>query len=262
MSRRTTRRTIAGAVAAAAVAGNMLFASPAHAESCISLPATTGITIEVAGEEVRVPSTSGVAVCVELGGLPGLPRVDQGATSTDVIIVGGGSGSGGYVAVRYTLDGASTEHRAPIPGTGPGSDICAASVGIDTRDDCLAKVTFDDDIIPTLPPTPTMPPVPTIPPIPTVPPLPTVSPEPLPTVSPEPLPTPEPDPYCPLIDICVPYGGQVLYRIDELISEWVWWAQNAENDDDLCLDEAPPIWINAPSFSSQVQRVICDRVLP
>ena len=253
-----TKRSIAGLLAAGAVATTLLVASPARAESCLTLPPTSGVTIEVAGQKVRVPATSGVAVCLELGGLPGLPRVDQGPTSTDLILVGGGSGTAGYVAVRYTLDGTATEHRTPIPGTGPGSDVCAASVGIDTRDDCVVKVTFDDDIIPTIPPTPTVPPVPTVPPIPTVPPLPTVSPEPLPTVSPEPLPTPEPDPYCMFGTVCVPYGGSVLAEVEHLIGEWVWWLQNAENDDDVCLDEPPP-GVRMTSTSSSEQ-VICDRI--
>ncbi|HEX2293904.1 MAG TPA: hypothetical protein VHN37_01195 [Actinomycetota bacterium] len=212
-----TKRSIAGLLAAAVVGGTLLVAGPAHAESCVSLPSTTGVTIEVAGQEVRVPATSGVAVCIELGGLPGLPRVDQRSTSTDVILVGGGSGGAGYVAVRYTIDGAATEHRAPIPGTGPGSDVCAVSVGLDTRDDCLVKVTFDDEVIPSLPPTPTVPPVPTLPPIPTVPPLPTVSPEPLPTVPP--VETPPPDPFCPARDVCVPYGGSLLQESYDVLVE-------------------------------------------
>ena len=252
------RRSIAGLLAAAIVGTTLLVASPARAESCLTLPATTGITIEVAGQEVRVPSTSGVAVCIELGGLPGLPRVDQGG-STDVILVGGGSGSAGYVAVRYTVDGAATEHRAPIPGTGPGSDICLASIGTDTRDDCLAKVTFDDEIIPTLPPTPTVPPIPTIPPIPTVPPLPTVSPEPLPTVPP--LPTPEPDPYCNDV-VCVEHGGTYLYYIDQVIGSLSWWLENAQNDDDVCLDERPRLPRPPQPRSSDTSTVICDEIIP
>lgn len=207
------KRAVVGALITAVVGANFVLAGPARAETCVPLPPTTGITIEVAGQEVRVPSTSGVAVCVEPGGLPGLPRVDHGPTSTDVILVGGGSGAGGYVVVRYTLDGAPGEHRVSIPGTGPGSDLCAASIGVATRADCLAKVTFDDDIlddIPTLPPTPTVPPVPTIPPLPTVPPVPTVSPEPLPTVSPEPLPTVSPEPIClSRPPLCVPPGGEI-----------------------------------------------------
>lgn len=214
-----TKRSIAGLLAAAAVGTTLLVASPAHAESCVTLPPITGVTLEVAGQEVRVPATSGVAVCVEPGGLPGLPRIDQGPTSTDVILVGGGSGTAGYVAVRYTLDGSATEHRVPIPGTGPGSDVCAASVGTDTRDDCLVKATFDDDVIPTLPPTPTVPPVPSIPPIPTVPPLPTVSPEPLPTVPP--VETPSPDPFCPVRNACLPYGGSILQETYDNILQFL-----------------------------------------
>jgi hypothetical protein len=198
-----SKRSIAAVLAAAITGATFIIASPAHAETCLTLPATTGVTIELAGQEVRVPSTSGVAVCVEPGGLPGLPRVNQGSTSTDVVL-GGGSGSGGYVSVRYTIDGASTDHRAPIPGTGPGNDVCVASVGTDTRDDCLAKVTFDDDdIIPTLPPTPTVPPVPTVSPgpLPTLPPTPTVPP--VPTVPPLPTLPPIPEDVCAGPRICL-----------------------------------------------------------
>lgn len=259
-----TKRSIAGLLAAACAGTTLLVASPARAESCLTLPSTTGVTLEVAGQEVRIPATSGVAVCVEPGGLPGLPRVDQGGASTDVILVGGGSGTSGYVAVRYTLDGAPTEHRVPIPGTGPGSDICLASIGTDTRDDCLVKATFDDDIIPTIPPTPTVPPTPTLPPIPTAPPLPTLPPTPtvppVPTVPPIPTvpPTPSPEPICISRPprLCVPPEVD----LEQLIAEWVWWVQNFESGDgDICMDEAPPIWIRAITTSSVV---ICDEVLP
>ena len=209
-------RSIAGVVAAVIGGATFLIASPAHAETCVPLPPTTGATLEVAGQEVRIPSTSGVAVCVEPGGLPGLPRVHQGPTSIDVV-VGAGSGGAGYVAVRYTVDGSATEHRVPIPGTGPGSEVCAASVGTDTRDDCLAKLTTDDDItdiIPTVPPTPTLPPTPTVPPTPTLPPTPTVPPT--PTLPP----TPEPDPFCHR-STCIPYGGSILQEPYDGLQEFL-----------------------------------------
>lgn len=194
----------------------MIVAGPASAESCVTLPGTTGATIEIAGEEIRVPATSGVAVCVEPGGLPGFPRVDSGGGVISVV-VGGGSSTAGYVAVRYTLDGASNEQRVPIPGTGNPGEICAASIGEPARADCLVKVSIDD--IPDIPPVPTVPPVPSIPPIPTVPPLPTVSPEPLPTIPP--VETPPPDPFCPARNVCVPYGGSILQESYDVLVERV-----------------------------------------
>jgi hypothetical protein len=157
---------VAGVIVAAAAVP--LTAGTALAETCVDLPGTTGATIEVAGQEVRVPSTSGVAVCVEPGGLPGIPRIESDGTSTSVVLDGGSSTSG-YVLVRYALDGDARELRVPIPGGGGGSDTCLASVGAPARADCLVKVSVDD--IPTPPPTPTLPPV-SPEPLPTVPPLP------------------------------------------------------------------------------------------
>lgn len=159
---------VAVTAAIAAAAAVPLTAGTAQAESCVTLPGTTGATIEVGSQQIRVPSTSGVGVCLEPGGLPGIPRVETVGTATSVILAGGSSTSG-YVAVRYTLDGNPSEWRVPIPGGGGGSDTCLASVGTPARSDCLVKVSVDQ--LPTVPP---------------------VSPEPLPTVSPEPLPTIEP----------------------------------------------------------------------
>jgi hypothetical protein len=107
-----------------------------------------------------------VAACVEPGGLPGLPRVDtQGSTVS--IVLGAGSSTSGYVAVRYAVDGNASEIRVPIPGGGGGSEICLASVGAPARSDCLVKVSIDQ--IPPIPPIPTAPPIPTVEP--TVPPV-------------------------------------------------------------------------------------------
>jgi hypothetical protein len=157
---------LAATAAIAAAVAVPLTAGTAQAESCVTLPGTTGATIEALGQQIRVPATSGVGVCVEPGGLPGLPRVDTSGTATSVVL-GAGSSASGYVAVRYTLDGNANEVRAPIPGGGGGSETCLASVGAPARADCLVKVSVDQ--IPTLPPTPTLPPV---------------SPEPLPTLPP------------------------------------------------------------------------------
>ena len=137
--RALSRVGVAGAVAVAAFG----FAGPARAESCVTLPGTTGATLEVADQEVRVPATSGVAACVEPGGLPGLPRVDT-AGGTVSIVLGAGSSAEGYVAVRYALDGAADEIRVPIPGLGSDSETCLASVGEIVREDCLVKLTVDD----------------------------------------------------------------------------------------------------------------------
>ncbi len=191
-----SKRAIAVPVLLAVVGAVLAGATAARAESCVELPPTTGATITVAGQEIRVPATSGVAACVELGGLPGLPRVDSDSGATSIVLEGG-SGASGYVAVRYTLDGSPNEIRVPIPGGGGGSERCLASVGEFPRTDCLVKVKIDDipdpgEIIPTLPP---------------------VSPEPLPTVSPEPI--------CTRPTGCLPPDDPVMWvcnRFPELLS--------------------------------------------
>ncbi|HEX2195829.1 MAG TPA: hypothetical protein VHJ76_02795 [Actinomycetota bacterium] len=193
------RSLIQAGVAGAVVTAAFSLGGAARAESCVTLPGTTGATIEVGGQEIRVPATSGVAACIEPGGLPGLPRVDTGG-GTVSIVLGAGSSTDGYVAVRYTLDGNSDEIRVPIPGGGGGSETCLASVGEVVREDCLVEVSVDD--IPTPPPTPTVPPPPTLPP------------------------TPEPDPFCHR-STCIPYGGSILQEpydelqatIDRLVAE-------------------------------------------
>ncbi|MDQ3915926.1 MAG: hypothetical protein M3323_11480 [Actinomycetota bacterium] len=202
---------VLGVIAAAAAVP--LTAGTAQAESCVTLPGTTGATIEAAGQKVRVPSTSGVGACVEPGGLPGLPRVDSGGTATSVVL-GAGSSASGYVVVRYTLDGSPSEVRVPIPGGGGGSETCLASVGAPARADCLVKVSVDE--IPTLPPTPTLPPV---------------SPEPLPTVSPEPLPTVPPigDPWC-----------NETYCIHLIDDPWC--------NETYCIERPDPICLKTPSI--------------
>ncbi|MDQ4025326.1 MAG: hypothetical protein M3217_07535 [Actinomycetota bacterium] len=189
-----------------AVAGGVLAAATAaKAETCVTLPGTTGATIEVAGRQVRVPATSGVAACVEPGGLPGLPRIDSGGGTTSIVL-GAGSNASGYVAVRYALDGSPNEIRVPIPGAGNPSEICLASVGEIARPDCLVKVSIDD-----IPPIPTPPPTPTVPPVPTVPPTPTIR--------------PLPDPWC-----------NDIYCINEPPDPWC--------NDIYCINEPPDPWSN------------------
>lgn len=170
-----SKRFIAAVVVAVVGAATFLVASPALAETCLPLPPTTGATLEVVGQDIRIPATSGVAVCVEPGGLPGTPRVDSDAGATS-LVVSGGSNTPGHVLVRYSIDGVPAEQRVPIPGTGPGTETCIASVGEAPRDDCLLfELTIDD--VPTIPPTPTTGPPPTVSPVPTVPPLPTPEPD-------------------------------------------------------------------------------------
>ncbi|HEV2757810.1 MAG TPA: hypothetical protein VG318_18780 [Actinomycetota bacterium] len=171
MSKRWIALPLGVAVLGALLAG----ATAAQAENCVGLPGTTGATIEAGGQEIRVPATSGVAACIQTPGLPGLPRVDSGG-GTVSIVLGAGSGTSGYVVVRYTLDGVYDEVRVPIPGGGGGTETCLASVGEIVRPDCLVKVSIDD--------IPDPGPVPTVPPTPTLRPLPTVSPKPLPTIGP------------------------------------------------------------------------------
>lgn len=190
------RRTILGTMlVVGAVAASTVAPTAARAETCVTLPGTTGATVTVGDQDVRVPSTSGVAACIQQGGLPGIPRVDSAGGAVSIVL-GGGSSTAGYVAVRYTLDGNADELRVPIPGGGSGGEICLASVGENVRADCLVKVAVDD--------LPTPPPVPTTPPIPTAPPL------------------PEEDPFCHR-STCIPYGGSVLQEpydgIQALVAE-------------------------------------------
>ena len=156
-----TRLAVAGGVLAALIVPNT-----AQAESCTPLPVnTTGVTVEVAGKSVRVPSISGVAVCTQSAGLVGLPTVSTAAGNGCLeacvsVLLRGGSDADGYVSVRYSLDGVPADVRVPLPGTGSGgSDTCLVGIGAPTaRADCLAKVSLDD-----IPPPPTAPPIPSDP---------------------------------------------------------------------------------------------------
>jgi hypothetical protein len=169
-------------VAAAAVP---LTSKTAHAETCVPLGGTPGATIHVGDESVTVPSTSGIAVCVEPAGLPGIPWVSTDGCGSPCasVIVTGGSGGDGYVAVRYTVEGSPQEVRVPIPGGGGGTEVCYAGVGAPARADCFVRI----DIHPGGTPSP----IPTLPP---------VSPEPLPTIDP----TPTIEPICTRPTGCIP----------------------------------------------------------
>lgn len=195
---RSSKRVFGLAVAAACVAGAVVFPSTAQAQSCVPLPvSSTGITIEGAGEEVRVPSVSGVAVCYVLPGTTGIPWVQtEPGGGVSVLITGSSSGSG-YVSLRYTTDGSANELKAPVPGTGGGSETCLVGVGFPARSDCAFKVSPDNDPVPTLPPIPTTPPVPTKPPTPTVPPV--------------------PDDVCATATICLSDVPVIIERLPEII---------------------------------------------
>ena len=172
-----SKRAVARLVVAGGVLAALIVPSTAQAESCTPVPVnTTGITVEVAGEKVRVPAISGVAICTENSGLPGLPAVStapgDGCLEACVsVLLRGGSADDGYVAVRYSLDGSPAAVSIPLPGAGSGgTDTCVLGIGAPSaRADCLAKVSLDD--APTAPPTPTLPPTPTAPPTPTVEPI-------------------------------------------------------------------------------------------
>lgn len=181
---RSSKRVLGLAVAVAAIAGLMVLPGTAQAQSCVPIPlSTTGITIEGAGREVRVPSVSGVAVCYDAPSTTGIPWVETEPDGGVSVIVTGSSGSDGSVSLRYTADGDSNELAVPLPGAGGSGETCLVGVGFPARSDCAFKISPDDDPIPTLPPV-SPPPVPTRPPLPTVPPLPTIEPEPIPTVPP------------------------------------------------------------------------------
>ncbi len=185
------RLLVAGVIVAAAAVP----LTAARAETCVPLPGgSPGATIHVGDEEVTVPAISGISVCVESPGLPGIPWVStEGCGSPCAsVVVTGGSSTDGYVVVKYSADGAPQEVRAPIPGLGGGGgEVCYAGVGVPARADCFVRIDLRD--VPTPPPTPTVPPV---------------SPEPLPTVSPEPLPTIEP--ICTSRPrLCVPPDGEI-----------------------------------------------------
>lgn len=142
---------MARAMLLAAVVGCVAMPATARAEDCVPLPGSTGATLEVAGRQVRVPAVNGIAVCVQSGaGLPGLPRVEQTSTARSVVLSSGGSGSEGYIAVRYAVEGSPGELQVPLPGGGDGSETCVASVGSPARADCIVKLSLDD--VPEIPP--------------------------------------------------------------------------------------------------------------
>ncbi|HYP21991.1 MAG TPA: hypothetical protein VEV43_00285 [Actinomycetota bacterium] len=179
---RSSKRVLGLAVAAAAVAGLTVLPSAAQAQSCTPVPlSTTGITIEGAGREVRVPSVSGVAVCYDVPSTTGIPWVETEPGGGFSVLITGSSGSDGSVSLRYTADGSSEEIEVPLPGSGGNGETCLVGVGFPARDDCAFKISPDNDPVPTLPPVspppvPTAPPVPPRPPLPTAPPVPTVPP--------------------------------------------------------------------------------------
>lgn len=173
---RSSKRVLGVAVAVLAVAGLVALPGAAQAQSCTPVPvSSTGITIEAAGREVRVPSVTGVAVCADTPGTPGIPWVETEPGGGVSVLLTGSSGGEGSVSLRYSADGVPNEIRVPIPGTDGSSETCLVGVGFPARDDCLFKVSPDNDPIPTLPPVdPSIPPIPTVEPttLPTVPPVP------------------------------------------------------------------------------------------
>ena len=181
---RSSKRAVAAVVAAAAVAGVLVLPNAARAQSCTPVPvSTTGITIEGAGREVRVPAVSGVAVCVDTPGTPGLPWVQTEPGGGFSVLLRGSAGGDGHVTLTYSLDGAPNSITVPIPGTDGSSETCLVGVGFPARDDCAFKISPDNNPIPTVPPV-SPPPIPTVPPIPTAAPLPTRPP--IPTLPPIP----------------------------------------------------------------------------
>lgn len=207
---RLSRRAVAKGLLLAVVAGLFVLPKAAEAQSCTPIPvSTTGLTIEAAGQTVRVPSLSGLQVCTAGSGLPGIPWVStstgNGCYSSCVnVLITGGSSTNGYIELRYVVDGSSRSITVPVPGGGGGSETCLVGVGAPARSDCLAKVSIDSP--PTIPPIPTTGPLPTMGPVPTVGPLPTV----------EPVWTPEPDPHCVRPGVCLPWGGSVFLFLREL----------------------------------------------
>lgn len=157
-SRIVGRLAVAGAIVAAAAVP----LTAAQAETCTPLPGTSpGATIEVGDQDVRVPSISGIAVCTDEAGLPGIPWVSTagcGAPCASVIVTSG-SGDPGYVVVRYTVDGVAQELRTDVPGAGGGAEVCYAGVGMPARSDCFVKVHLDN--VPLVSPSPTPTPAPT-----------------------------------------------------------------------------------------------------
>ncbi len=223
-----TRRFLATALVLAAVAGVIAAPGTARAETCVPVPVSTiGVTIEVGDEDIRVPAISGVAVCAEIPGTPGIPWVNLEPNGGVSVVITAGSSNPGWVVLKYSTDGAPQELRVAIPGTGGGTETCLVGVGFPARADCTVKISPDPLVTPS--PLPTVPPVPTVPPLPTVPPVPTLPP------IPTPPPTPTPDPLC-IGDKCVPYGGTLLQepldRVLERLNE-AWWQVQQELEEFL-----------------------------
>jgi hypothetical protein len=193
----------------------MVLPNAAQAQSCTPVPlSTTGITIEGAGHEVRVPSVSGVAVCLDSPGTPGIPWVQTEPGGGVSVLIRGSAGGDGSVSLRYTADGVPNEISVPLPGTGGSAETCLVGVGFPARSDCAFKISPDSNPVPTVPPIPTAPPIPTVPPLPTASPVPTLPPVDNVCVNPR---------LCVshLPDIIVGLIEQVIARVQQILSEIV-----------------------------------------
>jgi hypothetical protein len=239
-----SRRVLAQVLLAGGIAALLVIPTAAKAESCVPIPGSvTGVTIEAAGEEIRVPAVSSMAVCYELAGVPGIPWVETEPGGGASVLITGSSGNDGYVVFRYATDGSPSQVGVPIPGTGGGAEQCLVGVGAPARSDCEVKVSIDE--IPTLPPV-SPPPTPTLPPTPTVPPRPTPTAPPTPEVDPEPACIVRAAP-------CLPQGGtywgavqDFLRGIGDTVREIIDNPPDLFCNDAYCIAEVERICIGKP----------------
>lgn len=146
------RGIFAALVVVAMLVASWVVPATARAETCVPVPGgTTGVTVEAGGQKVRVPSVTGVAVCIQLPSAPGVAHVEP-APGGASLIIGGSSGTNGYIAVLYSSDGQQNVISVPLPGGGgPGDETCVFSAGAPARADCLAKISTDDPVGPSEP---------------------------------------------------------------------------------------------------------------
>lgn len=152
------RRACAGALTAALVAFGTLWASPAQAATCQTVPASTiGTDVGVAGQEHRVPAISGITVCVDAPVVPLVTTSTSGngnCTSGCLsVLTTGGDVSSGSVTVSYKADGVTQSRTASGGSLGGPSGSCLLSVGSPDAPYPACFVSLGPDEIPDLGPT-------------------------------------------------------------------------------------------------------------
>ncbi len=140
-------------VAAMSVVGPV--APAAAGTSCLNVPGPTpGFTVGLAGQQHRIPSFSGIAVCATVAdGLPVTPVVSNAAaggctSSCTTISLQVSPADVGALSVSFSQDGVQTKHEVDPPSVGTSSSVCLVSVGTPQAPDpgCTLSLGSDQDV--------------------------------------------------------------------------------------------------------------------